>query len=930
MLESLITAETTILLKSSYDNRQFDYIELANGLRILLVQDPNCEKSACSITLNVGHFDDDKDCHGLSHLLEHSLFLGNAEFPMANAFSDFLDLHGGSVNAITGTEYTRYFYEIAVDFELEALTHLSAMLRVPLFSEENIQREIQAIDAEFLLKQKDDLRRLYQVHKETCNPAHPFSQFSVGNKHTFAPFNSAQLKRKLIRLHQKHYQPGNAGLCLISRNSLAESRTLVNQVFANWPSGHSTEKTSLPALYLSENLGIQINILPLQNAKRLILTFALPEQQSHFRSKPLSVISHILGDEGEGSLLDFYKTQNWATSLSAGGGIEGSTFKDFNINLQLTDEGIEQCDEIVAAFFSYIQIMKNNEVELWRVEETEALNQLLWDFPEHDKSIDEATHFSQALFEYPAEYLVAGDYVLNKPSPELISQMLALFTPQNLRIKMLNPKVITTQEAKWYETPYGVLPISKQRITTFLSGKWQEYFALPKPNVFLAPLDNMRKPEQAFSQPKLIIEEKGLNVWFGQDNQFLQPKGHCFLTFDCEAVNEGIQVTAAKRLWIALLNEKLNQKYYQANLAGMHFHFYPHLGGFSLQTNGFSASQLNFCSKLLTQIVATDDFSVNFEQVKEKQYQSLCNALLNKPVNRLFSRLAVIIQQQNQTPLEMAQIMKSLKLEDILNTKQKLLEKFHLEGLMYGNWSKQDADNISNKIRMFRHSCGASNKVHRGVADLRNEHATYHHVDCQHKDPAVVVYFQAPNASLHTVALTILAEQLIAAPFFNQLRTEQQFGYLVGSGYIPYNDHPGIGFYIQSPRYSVDQMINAIHTFLQQVIQNIAQYHHVWDPLKKGVIKQLSEHDTNLSMKSQRLWMAIGKSEHQFTYASKITQTILNIEFTEMKSYFENLVIHNGFGEVILYSGEQRSRLNHPQSTIINDIQEFKFNSPYL
>ena len=45
----------------------------------------------------------------------------------------------------------------------------------------------------------------------------------------------------------------------------------------------------------------------------------------------------------------------------------------------------------------------------------------------------------------------------------------------------------------------------------------------------------------------------------------------------------------------------------------------------------------------------------------------------------------------------------------------------------------------------------------------------------------------------------MLAEQLIATPFFNQLRTEQQLGYLVGSGYIPYNQHPGIGFYIQSP-----------------------------------------------------------------------------------------------------------------------------------
>jgi insulysin len=76
----------------------------------------------------------------------------------------------------------------------------------------------------------------------------------------------------------------------------------------------------------------------------------------------------------------------------------------------------------------------------------------------------------------------------------------------------------------------------------------------------------------------------------------------------------------------------------------MHFHFYAHQGGFSLQTNGFSANQLEFCTHLLTQIVANEDFSSSFSQVKAKQYQGLSNALLNKPINRLSSKLSVLMQ----------------------------------------------------------------------------------------------------------------------------------------------------------------------------------------------------------------------------------------------------------------------------------------------
>jgi insulysin len=83
------------------------------------------------------------------------------------------------------------------------------------------------------------------------------------------------------------------------------------------------------------------------------------------------------------------------------------------------------------------------------------------------------------------------------------------------------------------------------------------------------------------------------------------------------------------------------------------------------------------------------------------------------------------------------------------------------------------------------------------------------------------------------VALTILAEQLITSTFFSQLRTEQQLGYLLGSGFIPFNQHPGIGFYIQSPHHPAEYLVEVIHLFLQQIIESINQIEHVWDALRK-------------------------------------------------------------------------------------------------
>jgi secreted Zn-dependent insulinase-like peptidase len=183
--------------------------------------------------------------------------------------------------------------------------------------------------------------------------------------------------------------------------------------------------------------------------------------------------------------------------------------------------------------------------------------------------------------------------------------------------------------------------------------------------------------------------------------------------------------------------------------------------------------------------------------------------------------------------------------------------------------------------------------------------------------------------SLKNVALTMLAEQLIATPFFNQLRTEQQLGYLVGSGYIAYNQHPGIGFYIQSPHHPVEYLIDEIHVFLHKIVENINQYSHVWDALKKGVMQQLLEKDTNLSMKSQRLWMAIGNLDRTFTYNSQMIQTILDIDFYELKSYLISLVSRQDFGEAIMFSSGQHAPISL-KTEVITNIQRFKSSSQYI
>ena len=110
MVESEVIFE-----KSSGDHNVYDYFTLANGLRVLLIQDNNQKQlqttskmAFVSVAVNVGSFNDPPHRQGLAHFLEHMIFMGSDKYPKENEFSDHISANGGSSNAYTEFEYTNY------------------------------------------------------------------------------------------------------------------------------------------------------------------------------------------------------------------------------------------------------------------------------------------------------------------------------------------------------------------------------------------------------------------------------------------------------------------------------------------------------------------------------------------------------------------------------------------------------------------------------------------------------------------------------------------------------------------------------------------------------------------------------------------------------------------------------------------------------
>lgn len=81
------------------------------------------------------------------------------------------------------------------------------------------------------MKIKDDVRRLYQVHKETINPAHPFAKFSVGDLTTLDDRDDTSIRDELIDFYRTHYSADLMSLVLLGPQSLDELESYTTTFF---------------------------------------------------------------------------------------------------------------------------------------------------------------------------------------------------------------------------------------------------------------------------------------------------------------------------------------------------------------------------------------------------------------------------------------------------------------------------------------------------------------------------------------------------------------------------------------------------------------------------------------------------------------------------------------------------------------------------
>ena len=117
IIENDVQATTKVtqlaeVIKSPNDNRPYAAIRLDNDIEVLMISDPDAEKSAVALGVGAGFLFEPLSQQGLSHFLEHMLFQGTDKYPDTDEYSTFVSTNGGQSNAYTWMDITNYQLKI--------------------------------------------------------------------------------------------------------------------------------------------------------------------------------------------------------------------------------------------------------------------------------------------------------------------------------------------------------------------------------------------------------------------------------------------------------------------------------------------------------------------------------------------------------------------------------------------------------------------------------------------------------------------------------------------------------------------------------------------------------------------------------------------------------------------------------------------------
>lgn len=841
---------STTIISSPNDPSQYRTVTLANGLQVLLVHDPRADKASAAMDVNAGSAQEPADVLGLAHFLEHMLFISTQRYPTPNEFMDFISANSGQTNAYTASNHTNFIFSITPDHYKEALDRFAQFFVAPQFNPEFVDRERHAVNSEYQMQMQNDAFRINDVVNVVSNPDHPFHRFSVGSLETLKDGPKGTLRDRLLAFYTTHYSARNMKLVVMGPQSLEQLEQWVRSSFKNVPDRQIDEAPITADLIRPDQFPLAVTARSQQETPEVQFIFQVPSDLHHMEQQPVRFIATLLGNESEGSLLSRLREKGWASGLSVDTVDTDREHDLVAIDVALTPEGRQHIDDIQASVFAYIGQIRRS-VEQWRFDEQSLLLRQQFRFLQTDTSFERASMLALLMQQVPVSEVNVADFRMERFDPSLIQQVLDNLTPERLLRLYTAPDVQGDKTTQDFRVPYTV-----EHMEQWPAGNTIEGLRIPSRNPFIAQ-DLSVLPLKS-TTPYLLTTQPGMDLWYAPDSTFGTPSVEWRLNLTNTLSARTTHDHMLNVLLARWLNDSLAETLYPAAEAGQSSAANAHIYGMTISLAGWRDRQPEVMNTLLHQLQSGDITADSFNRIKQRTTDMLRNEAHNTLFRQLISQSTRRLMTPHwDTPQEMA-ALKDITLQDLIDYRQQWLKELHIQGIVVGNVDEATARKTANVINtQLKPLLPLSQDIKPKAVALKSALPTFRPQTDQ-KDSAIFRYTQARSDSPTEAARYMVLGQLMNQPFFTQLRTREQLGYVATARDNSILQVPGIMYVLQSPTRDSKVLFERVgawenqfdHTIKTLTPPQLQRY-------KEALVASLKERDSSLNDLADRIWTQV-------------------------------------------------------------------------
>ena len=948
LLMLLLSSCFAVIQKSKSDKNKYKIFRAPGGLKVSLVEDPTAKICSMAMRVNVGSLEDPENYPGVAHFVEHMLFMGSRKYPLSSAVRDAVNRGGGEINAFTDFDQTTYYADVRAEAFENVVDIFANMFIEPLFRPEDAKSEVRAVHSEHQKNLKQDVWRIFQIVRNQGNPLTPISKFTTGNLSTL---NKPDIIIHLRSFFKKYYLASRMTLSLYC----SDMKVLTNVVEKSFG---DLKSPILPQIDYSDlqffrpmDLGKFLRIKTVSSFPKMNVYFILPYVFTMMSFKPLDIISSVLGNEGPNSLLQVLIKNNLASSINTSFNKIGKSQIIFEMSISLTEKGYIDYKTILSYISRQIRNLKTKSVvDIFEDLKKDSLNNFEFQSP---KTPTEFTkNMVLMLNTYPKDKVLFGPFEYTNFNQKLYDECIQYFRiGQSIIVLASNELLDNPRIEPIYKTKYTVSKFSFHDLFNIQNNNLEiSDLKLPSKNYFIPTFEENQKSLQ-LGLPYLKLESTPIpeNIMPPSESH----RGKLFYLLDRQYSQPIIRIS---------LSVYLNKKYLENILDANHFLLLSGIQSTYLSDLTYEAQSATISTTASYQsygiLFDITGLAPTFGIFIKKYSQKLSEFLSECPSEEMFDQeyytllarydafvkrdlynfgkdsINWIFQQFSYSPHDLYPSLKLMTYKTYCNFHKNFLNESYLEGIITGKILKQDALNLFNEL-----SLTLQPKV------LPLDKITSKKLYIPKQSSKLVL--RTPNKkassnffllvklfdeSIESQVFSVMVEKIVSTDFFEDLRTNQQLGYIVFANSIEIRGIQAVEFGVQTEDFKPEEVSERVKVYMKKVISFVEKMNQqIFDKviqlsintIKKDINNLQDLHSIYIDEQSNRNF----KFDTIEKKIEKLKQMTLPLFVKNFKKYFEE----NPLDLEISYTRPDDYRKNidlakksSAPGTIFFNIEDFK------